>query len=197
MSCDKIDLKAYHLGEATAAERIAVEGHLRDCAACAEEVERLELTRTMLAALPEEPMPQRIAFVSDKIFEPRWWQRLFSPHPLWGLASAAMVAAAFTVNLAYRPEPLVVAKNSRVTQQEINARIEHEVSRRMETAVAAAVKQAVAESEARQTKVLKAAVDKLDVDHKAELLAVEENFNVLRKKTNLLLMQTARAEEVR
>ena len=32
------------------------------------------LTQTALLSLADEEIPQRIAFVSDKVFEPRWWQ---------------------------------------------------------------------------------------------------------------------------
>ena len=41
---------------------------------CREELARLRLTLDALSTLREEEMPRRIAFVSDKVFEPRWWQ---------------------------------------------------------------------------------------------------------------------------
>jgi hypothetical protein len=44
----------------------------------------------MMSTLPQEEVPRRIAFVSDKVFEPRWWQRMFSPT----FASACVIAAA-------------------------------------------------------------------------------------------------------
>ena len=45
MSCSSIDLKAYFLGELPAANEAPVEDHVRACAACREELERLDLTR--------------------------------------------------------------------------------------------------------------------------------------------------------
>jgi hypothetical protein len=46
-----------------------------------------------------EEVPRRIAFVSDKVFEPRWWQSLFSPRS-WNstVAAACVVAAAILVH---------------------------------------------------------------------------------------------------
>jgi anti-sigma factor RsiW len=190
MSCDTIDLKAYQLGEAGRDEAARVCEHLAACAGCREELERLELTRTLLMAAPEEPMPHRIAFVSDKIFEPRWWQRLLKPSPVWGLVSAMMLVSAVGLNVIYRPEPVVVPHVTRATPQEINAQIEVEVARR----VAAEVKQALAESEARQAKVWKATIERMELDHKAELLQVREEMEVLGKRVNTLRVLSARAD---
>ena len=55
-----------------------------------EELELLQATRTALQALPQEEAPRRIAFVSDKIFEPRWWQRIWQSGPAMGFASSRM-----------------------------------------------------------------------------------------------------------
>ena len=38
---------------------------------------RCGVTLDALSTLREEEIPRRIAFVSDKVFEPRWWQKLF------------------------------------------------------------------------------------------------------------------------
>jgi hypothetical protein len=55
-----------------------------------EERERLANTVAALQAVPDEEPPRRIAFVSDKVFEPKWWQKF----PAWGFASACALAAA-------------------------------------------------------------------------------------------------------
>ena len=93
MNCTSIDLKAYFLGEADAPMRRAAEEHLTSCAACQEEHERLRLTQAALFTVREEEMPRRIAFVSDKVFAPRWYQRLWRSGPRLGFAGAAMLAA--------------------------------------------------------------------------------------------------------
>ena len=57
MSCE-IDLKAYVVGEVTRQERSAVEDHVRGCQSCREELDRLNLTRSMLASLEDDAMVQ-------------------------------------------------------------------------------------------------------------------------------------------
>jgi len=94
MSCSTYVLKAYLFGEATEEERRCVAGHAASCAACSEELERLRTTHAALMSVPEEEIPRRIAFVSDKVFEPRWWQRFFQSGSRVGFASAAMLSLA-------------------------------------------------------------------------------------------------------
>ena len=53
MTCSELDLKAYFLNELAAEERRQAESHVSACAACREELERLRLTRSALAALAE------------------------------------------------------------------------------------------------------------------------------------------------
>ena len=74
MSCPEFDLKGYILKELPRDEARATEAHAAGCEACREELDRLSLTFTALRSMPEEEMPRRIAFVSDKVFEPKWWQ---------------------------------------------------------------------------------------------------------------------------
>jgi anti-sigma factor RsiW len=103
MSCispeSKPDWKAYVLRELSADAARQAEAHLAACSNCHEEVATLRLTLDTLSTLREEEMPRRIAFVSDKVFEPRWWQRVFSPT----FAAAALVAAAILVHGSLRP----------------------------------------------------------------------------------------------
>src|SRR5580765_2845584 len=100
MNCDhKPDWNAYALSELTLAERREAEAHLAVCEACRDELATLRLTLDTLSTLREEEVPRRIAFVSDKVFQPRWWQRVFSPT----FAAGALVAAAILVHGAVRP----------------------------------------------------------------------------------------------
>lgn len=103
MSCSSIDLKAYLLGEAPEAERRRTAGHVAGCAACADELDRLQATETALRTLREEEIPRRIAFVSDDVFEPRWWQRLWRSGPQLGFVSAAMLSLAILSHGMLRP----------------------------------------------------------------------------------------------
>jgi len=90
----KPDWKAFVLRELNADDARQAEAHLATCSICHEEVATLRLTLDTLSTLREEEMPRRIAFVSDKVFEPRWWQRVFSPT----FAAGALVAAAILIH---------------------------------------------------------------------------------------------------
>jgi hypothetical protein len=194
MTCSGIDLNAFHFGELSGSDRTAAERHVRECAACAGELDRLAALDSALRMLPSEPMPQRISFVSDKIFEPRWYQRFWNPGPAWGVASMFLVVCGLGLNLMYRPEPLIVSKTTRVGAREVEALVEAEVARRMDTTVKAAVAQAVADSEARQRKVFKAELEKVELDNQAQVLSVRENVAFLQKKLNATQILSARSE---
>ena len=98
MSCSSDDLKAYVVGEMTRQERGMVDDHVRGCQSCREELDRLNLTQAALVSLEDEEIPRRIAFVSDRVFEPRWWQTMWRSGPVMGFASAALLAAAILVH---------------------------------------------------------------------------------------------------
>jgi anti-sigma factor RsiW len=123
MSCSQFDLKSYFLGEPDVAVRGAVEEHLKACLSCREELDRLRLTRAALASVPDEEMPHRIAFVSDKIFEPRGWARFWGSAPRLGFASAAMLSAAIIIHgfistvETRRTAELVAAAEHRIQEQ--------------------------------------------------------------------------------
>jgi anti-sigma factor RsiW len=90
MSCESYDWKAYGLGELSREERRQAEAHAAVCSACKHEMAALRGTLDAMAALRQEEIPRRIAFVSDKVFEPRWFHKLL--HPTF--AAACVLAAA-------------------------------------------------------------------------------------------------------
>lgn len=116
MSCS-IDLKAYVLGEVVGREKGLVEDHVRGCQACREELDRLTLTRSALASLEDEEVPRRIAFVSDRVFEPRWWQTMWHSGPVMGFASAVVLAAAILVHGFVGPAAPTVAGTDALAKQ--------------------------------------------------------------------------------
>jgi anti-sigma factor RsiW len=95
----KPDWKAYVLRELGQDAHRQAEAHLATCSNCHEEVASLRLTLDTLSTLRDEEMPRRIAFVSDKVFEPRWWQRVFNPT----FAAGVLVAAAILIHGSLRP----------------------------------------------------------------------------------------------
>ena len=144
MNCSIDDLKAYVIGEATRQERGVVEDHVRGCQSCSEELDRLNLTRATLASLEDEEIPRRIAFVSDRVFEPRWWQTIWHSGPVMGFASAALLAAAILAHGFARPATVDAAQ------------IERRVEARVAVKLDAAVSQAEAKQSAEFAKVLSA-----------------------------------------
>ena len=185
----KPDWKAYALGELDAASRREAEACAAACPSCREELASVRLTLDALSTLREEEIPQRIAFVSDKVFEPRWWQRWMEGLRQPSFAAGLVIAAAILVHgFARSPgvAPVGPAFNSAMTpaavQAEVAARVEQEVSARIETAVA----KAVAETEQhgqQQTAALMAAAEKRFSEQRREDFATAAaNIEMLRKQ---------------
>jgi len=119
MSCPQnIDWKAYALGELPADDKRSAAMHLNSCELCQDEFSGVQTTLAALSTLREEEVPRRIAFVSDKVFEPRWWQRMFTPT----FASAAVLAGAIVFHAA----------SSRSNEAEIQAQVDKAVNQRIE-----------------------------------------------------------------
>lgn len=127
MSCESYDWKAYALGELDRPARIGAESHAATCASCRDELATLRLTLDTLSTLREEEIPRRIAFVSDKVFEPRWWQRLFSPN----FAAACVIAAAILVHAFARP-----SINDAQIQAQVQAAVNKAVAEQTDAIVA-------------------------------------------------------------
>ena len=177
MSCSPFDLRDFVLKELSEPEAKQVDAHVRGCAICREEVERLRLTEAALFSLRDEEIPQRIAFVSDKIFEPSPWRRGWSA--FWGstarlgFASAAMLSVALIVfslarsagvpvpgdPVTARVTPPAVVQPASVSEAEIQQRVQ------------AAVDQAVAASETRLQKNFDQRVQDIDRRNQAMLLS--------------------------
>jgi anti-sigma factor RsiW len=114
MSCESYDWKAYALGELARPERREAEAHAAMCQDCREEISTVRMTLNALSTLRDEEIPRRIAFVSDKVFEPRWWQRIFNPN----FAAACVIAGAILVHAFAHP-----AESPARVQAEIDAAV--------------------------------------------------------------------------
>ncbi|MBI1354902.1 MAG: hypothetical protein GC160_11195 [Acidobacteria bacterium] len=107
------DLRDYLFDELTAVERADVESYLAAEPAAREELSRLRMTCEAVKALPAEEPPRRIAFVSDKIFEPSLaaralrWLRLDGPR--FALGMSALLAVLFVGLWATEPRLTVAA----------------------------------------------------------------------------------------
>jgi len=194
MSCSPFDLHDYVFGELGESERRQVDAHVRSCAGCNEDLERLRITHSTLLTLREEEVPQRIGFVSDKVFEPsparRAWRAFWGSSSKLGFASAAMLSAALVIFAFYRPPAAAPALAPAVDA----AKIEQQVSAR----VSAAVEKAVAESEARQAQktaeLVSAAEQRVERQRQADLQNVAESMAVLQKRYNVSQILLARSE---
>lgn len=119
MSCASYDWKAYALGELEQPSRLEADSHAAACAECREELAAVRMTLNALSTVRDEEIPRRIAFVSDKVFEPRWWQKFWNPN----LAAACVIAAAILVHAFARP-----AESPARVQAEIDAAVNKAVA---------------------------------------------------------------------
>ena len=177
MSCSPFDLRDYYFKDLAENERSLTEVHVKTCASCREDLDRLRGTETALLALPDEEIPQRIGFVSDPVFQPsafrRGWDALWGSAARLGFASAAMLSIALVVLALTRPVPQAPAPAPAIT----SAVLEAEVSKRVNDAVA----KAVAESEARTQELLAASDKRHALETQAMIVRVDQYIEVEKK----------------
>ena len=176
-SCARAEaLRDFAFDELPQDERRAMEQHLATCGACVTELDQLRLTASALRTLPDREIPQRIAFVSDRVFEPSAWRRFWNSGARLGFASACVLAAALVVSAwHYRPaaEVHTVVQTASASPEQINA----------------AVAKAVAQVRAEDTQMIQAAVQtserKRDAEYRNQMIVIEDNFERLQKRQNL------------
>jgi anti-sigma factor RsiW len=146
MSCSPFDLRDYFLKELADPQQRQVESHVKTCPACREELDRLRLTEAALFSLRDEEIPQRIAFVSDPVFElspwRRGWAAFWGSAARLGFASAAMLSAALIVFAVTRQAPVTQVATAppatapavvrTVSDAEIQARVDAAVAQVVE-----------------------------------------------------------------
>jgi hypothetical protein len=132
--------------------------------------------------LRDEEIPQRIAFVSDRIFEPsplrRWFSGFWGSTARLGFASAAMLSASVLYFAATRPAPApdrtaaptmaAVSPSPQQIQQQIQQAVSKAVAQ-LEARQAETTKQLVADFERRNGEELRSirwAVGQSDLDRK-------------------------------
>jgi anti-sigma factor RsiW len=92
--CDRTSLvRDYAFDELAPNERKSMEQHLAQCGSCAAELDGVRLTTAALRVLPDQEVPQRIAFVSDKVVEQNWLTGIWNSAARLGFASACVLAA--------------------------------------------------------------------------------------------------------
>ena len=188
MSCSPFDLKDYFFGELNAAERSAVDQHVSACVSCREELSALNTTRAALMSVPDQEPPRRIAFVSDKVFEPKWWQKLWTSGPRLGFASAAMLAAAIVVHgFAVRPVQTAPAVT---TAQAVPASVtEAEVAKRVQMEVAKVVAAQEQQQLAKTLEIVNARLKQANRQHREELLMIGDVLERIEKRNAYRIKQ--------
>jgi anti-sigma factor RsiW len=199
MSCSPFDLKDYFLKELPSPQRLQVEAHVRICDTCREDLDRLQLTEAALFSLRDEEIPQRIAFVSDKIFEPsplrRWFAAFWGSTARLGFASAALLSCSIFYFAATRTAPApnrpAVIEKVTVAAAPSSAEIQQQIQQ--------AVDVAVAEVEARQAVKTNKLV--ADLEHRSDeirrslqLVAGEYDLNRKRAQRDIQAVMTRPAE---
>ena len=148
-----------------------------------EERERLANTIAALRAVPDEEPPRRIAFVSDKVFEPKWWQRF----PAWGFASATALAAAILAH-GYLTRPITQAITASAPPAVVDTKV---IEAQFQARLDAALKKVSADNDARVKVAVEETERRLNFEHRAAMLTVEENMNLMRKQFNRFYVASA------
>jgi anti-sigma factor RsiW len=184
MNCSPFELKDYFFGELGQAEHAAVEDHVASCGRCREELAALGTTRAVLLSVPDEEPPRRIAFVSDKVFEPRWWQKLWSSGPQLGFAAAAMLAVAIVIHAFAMPRPAVLVGTPAQAPTAVN---EAEVAKRVQDEVAKAVAVSQAEQTAKTLRLVDARLKQSRSEQREQLLMIRDYLERVEKRNSVFL----------
>ena len=191
MNCSPFDLKDYFLKELTDSQQRQVEAHVKQCQPCREELDRLRVTEAALLCLREEEIPQRIAFVSDKIFEPspwrRWWAAFWGSAARLGFASAAMLSAAIVV-YALHPIPQTMGVHLAVSAPPAPQIVLTVPEPDLQSRIDAAVTKAVAQVEIRQDEKATELVAELKSMRQSLLVAAAE-LDMYDKRNRVLQRQ--------
>ena len=196
MTCTDFDIRDFFLGELPESDRERTVRHLASCSGCAGELESLRHLRFALELLPDQEPPQRIGFVSDKVFEParsrRMWNAFWNSAPRLGFASAAMLSVALVI-FAFRPGPVAVVSRVPITAQTLafsgvkppDVKLP-DVTPLINETVREAVRKAVADTELRQQKrtdlLLAASERKHEQDQQAIMMRVADAYTMMQKR---------------
>jgi anti-sigma factor RsiW len=179
-SCGRAEaLRDYAFDELPAGERAGIERHIHECEQCTLELDQLRMTAAALRVLPDREIPQRIAFISDKIFEPHWFARFWNSGARLGFASACVMAVALLVSAWHmagaRQSPAQappVIQAASVPQQQID------------DAVAKAVAQVRREDAQMIQSALRASEVRHNKEFQTQIVAMQETLDLQHKKFN-------------
>jgi anti-sigma factor RsiW len=180
MTHDVEALRDYAFGELPADRQPELEQHLGVCGECTLELDRLRLTTAALRTLPDREVPQRIAFVSDKVFEPSPVSRFFAG--FWnsasrlGFASACVLGAALIVSAYHRPVEVRTVVQAANTSTDVSQQVND------------AVTKAVAQVKIEDAREIEAVGHKYEQQYQERMASVAENFEMLQKRLGTSLI---------
>ena len=148
----------------------------------------MSATRSAILCMHEEEPPRRIAFVSDKVFEPRWWQKIFASGPQLGFASAAMLATAIVFHAVHTPAAIPVPTPAPVVAQVDQKAIEAEVAKRVQAAVEKAAAEIEADQAEKLLQVVNARLTQSDRRYEMDLKTVAEYLDRLDKRNAMFAL---------
>jgi hypothetical protein len=180
-------LKDYVFGELDAAERRAVEAAVAADGALREELARLQVTQSALFSLREEELPRRIAFVSDKVFAPKWWQVWLNSGPRLGFASAALLAGAIVFHGFAAAPRVAPAPAATFDQAKFEQRISEEVTR----VLPAALEQAEQRHRTQLASAIKEAEGKYERLRREDQMNMEASYSLFREKQAAMMVSYA------
>ena len=196
--CHRTDeLRDYAFDELAAESRPSMEQHIAGCSDCTAELDRLRLTTAALRMLPDREIPQRIAFVSDKIFEPsptrRWFAGFWNSGARLGFASACVLAAGMVVSAYHKPAavtsvapPIVqTAAVPGLSKQDLSSQ---NLSKQIDAAVAKAMIQVRKEDAQTLKTALEVSERKHDQERRALMVAMGENLDFMQKRLSTMTM---------
>jgi len=193
MNCSPDLIRDYFFGELAAPQRAAADQHLANgCPACREELDSLSGVRASLLSITDEEPPRRIAFVSDKVFEPRWWQKMWNSSAQLGFAAAAMLAVAILVHgFAVRPATMI-ATAAPATQAGTaaasfdKAAFDAELDRRVKLEVARVLLTGESKQTERVLEVLNTKLRQTESQRSEDLVLIREYMERMEKRNALV-----------
>ena len=183
-----IDLKDYVFGELDAAGRRAVEVACAADPALREELARLQVTQSALFSLREEELPRRIAFVSDKVFEPKWWQVWLNSGPRMAFASAALLAAAIVFHGSV---PQTVAPSAPVAASMDQAAFEKRIAEEVTRVLPVALEKAEQRHRTQLASAIKEAEGKYQKLRQEDQMNMEASYSLFREKQAAMMVSYA------
>jgi anti-sigma factor RsiW len=198
MSCSPHDLRDYLFDELPLPQQGEVRAHLKTCPPCNTELDTLRSTHAALLTIRDEEMPQRIGFVSDKVFEPspvrRWFAGFWTSAGRLAFASSALLSASILVHAFRPPAPVVlqgslapVVTQASVSQADIDQRVQEAVAKQVDAAVTKAVAETEQHAQKRTAALLTAAEKRIDMERWAITVQLEQNrYNNFKQKAEMV-----------